>query len=83
MPRPISAARLANSERFWRCDDCGDDDDDGPFVDMSPLAAAFSVWVRRDCRWAERALDFAEPVEERACLRCAWARIERNSVVRS
>ena len=82
----MSAARRANSVRWLRCVDfvaavVVDEVDESV---MWPLAAAFSVSVRRDWRWAERA--FEVPVveeEERAFLRCACARMERNSEVRS
>ena len=47
MPRPMSAARRANSVRWLRCADFEVEDEDDGSV-MWPLAAAFSVSVRND-----------------------------------
>ena len=60
MPRPISAARRANSDRRG----CA-----------SPFASAFCASVRRDRRCA--------PTLFFACRRCACARTDWNSAVRS
>ena len=68
IPRPISAALLANSDRC-------------PFLGTfasplrNPLAALLCESVSNDCLWALILVD--------VCLFCAWARTARNSAVRS
>ena len=68
MPRPISAALLANSDRTPLL---------GPLVSPfgDPLAARFWDSVSSDCLWA--------PIFVEDCRFCAWARTALNSAVRS
>ena len=68
MPRPISAALLANSDRAPLLADLI-----SPLVD--PLAARFCDSVSKDCLWA--------PIFVEDCRFCAWARTALNSAVRS
>lgn len=68
MPRPISAALLANSDRAPLLATLM-----SPLGD--PLAARFCDSVRSDCLWA--------PIFVEDCRFCAWARTALNSAVRS